>query len=228
MALNCVANYKILKETPFEEIFIQPAAGDSGVSLGAALYVWHCLLNNPRKFILNHAYWGKDYSNKEIKTFLDKEGLHYKEFNTEDSLIDYVVDALINQKIGGWFQGRFEWGPRALGNRSILADPRNPKMKDIVNLKIKFREVFRPSALSVLYEYTDLIFNVEDIKNHYPFRFMLYTIPIKHNLIPATSHIDNTPRIQIVYEDTSNLYYKLINNFYKETGIPALLNTSSI
>lgn len=226
VALNCVANYKILKATPFEEIFIQPAAGDSGCALGAALYAWYCLLNKPRKFVLSHAYWGKSYSYDEVKDFLKREGVSYKEFNDEDELIAYVIDALIKQKIVGWFRGRFEWGPRALGNRSILADPRNPKMKDIVNLKIKFREPFRPFAPSVLYEYTDLIFDIGDIKEQYLFKFMLYTIPVKNDLIPAATHVDNTSRIQIVYKDTNPLYYKLIENFYKRTGIPALLNTS--
>jgi carbamoyltransferase len=226
VALNCVANYKILRETSFEEIFIQPSAGDSGAALGAALYVWHCLLNKPRKFILNHAYWGKDYSCKEIKNFLDREGIKYKEYNNEDSLADYVVDALTNQKIIGWFQDRFEWGPRALGNRSILADPSNPMMKDIINLKIKFREPFRPFAPSILYEYTDSIFEIEEIKNQYPFRFMLYTVPIKNNFIPAATHIDNTSRIHIIHRDTNFLYYRVVEKFYKKTGVPAVLNTS--
>lgn len=225
VALNCVANYKILKETPFEEIFIQPAAGDSGCSLGAALYVWHCLLNKQRKFILNHAYWGKSYPHNEVKDFLDREGISYKEFNEKD-LIDYIADALIAQKIVGWSQGRFEWGPRALGNRSILADPRNPKMRDIVNLKIKFREPFRPFAPSVLCDFSDLLFDIEAIKNQYPFKFMLYTIPIKNSFVPAVTHIDKTSRIQLIDGDTNILYHRLIKKFYEKTGIPAVLNTS--
>jgi len=226
VALNCVANYKVLKETPFDEIFIQPAAGDSGAALGAALYIWHCLLNKKRGFIMKHVYWGKSYSHKKIKEFLNKEGIVYKEHNNEDNLIECICNALINQKIVGWFQNRFEWGPRALGHRSILADPRSPKMKDIVNLKIKFREPFRPFAPSVLYEFTDLIFDIEHIKEQFPFKFMLYTIPVRNNLMPAATHIDRTSRIQIINKDTNLLYYKLVETFYKKTGIPAILNTS--
>jgi len=226
VALNCVANYKILKETPFENIFIQPGAGDGGGALGAALYVWHCLLNKPRSFVLNHSFWGKEYSADEIGGFLDKKGVKYRRLNSDDELADYVVDALIAQRIVGWFQGRFEWGPRALGNRSILADPRDSKMKDMINSKIKFREPFRPFAPSVLYEYTDSIFDAEDIKNQYPFRFMQYSLPVKNNLIPAAVHVDETSRPQFVYKDTNPLYYKLIGKFYEKTGIPALLNTS--
>ena len=226
VALNCVANYKILKETPFEDIFIQPSAGDGGGALGAALYVWYCLLNKPRSFVLNHSFWGKEYSADEIGGFLDKKGVKYRRFNSDDELTGYVVDALIAQRIVGWFQGRFEWGPRALGNRSILADPRDSKMKDMINSKIKFREPFRPFAPSVLYEYAGSIFDAEDIKNQYPFRFMQYSLPVKNNLIPAAVHVDETSRPQFVYKDTNPLYYKLIGKFYEKTGIPALLNTS--
>ena len=226
VALNCVANYKILKETPFEDIFIQPSAGDGGGALGAALYVWHCMLGRPRRFILNHAYWGKDYSLSDIQSFLDRKSVHYIKFNNERKLLNYVKEALVKQKIVGWFQGRFEWGPRALGNRSILADPRDSKMKDMINSKIKFREPFRPFAPSVLYEYAGSIFDAEDIKNQYPFRFMQYSLPVKNNLIPAAVHIDETSRPQFVYKDANPLYYKLIGKFYEKTGIPALLNTS--
>ena len=226
VALNCVANYKVLRETPFEEIFVQPSAGDGGGALGAALYVWHCLLNKSRSFVLNHTYWGKEYSDDEIGGFLDKEGIKYKKFDSDDELTNYAADALIDQKIIGWFEGRFEWGPRALGNRSILADPRNPGMKNVINSKIKFREPFRPFAPSVLYDHTDLLFDIEAIKSQYLFKFMLYTIPIKNNLIPAAIHVDGTSRIQIVYKGTNPLYYKLIEKFYKQTGVPAILNTS--
>lgn len=227
VALNCLANYKILQQTSFDEIFIQPAAGDSGAALGAALYVWHCLLNKKREFILSHNYWGKEYSDNEIKTFLKKEAINFARFNDEEKLIDYVTDAIVNQKVVAWFQGRFEWGPRALGNRSILADPRNPKMKDIVNLKIKFREPFRPFAPSVLKEYAQDYFEIQNTDIHYPLKFMLYTIPVKKkNLIPAVTHVDNTSRIQVLYKQDNCLYYSLIKNFYDKTGIPLLLNTS--
>ncbi len=227
VALNCVANYKILKQTPFEEIFIQPAAGDNGSALGAALYVWHCLLNKPRKFILKHSYWGKSYSSLQIKMFLDKNGIDYREFKNNSNLIEYVTEGLTNQKIVGWFHGRSEWGARALGNRSILADPRNPGMKDIINLKIKFREPFRPFAPSVLKEYAQDFFNIEGIIEHSPFKYMLYTVPVKRKEeIPAVTHVNGTSRIQIVSKDDNLLYYNLIKCFYKKTNIPVIVNTS--
>ncbi len=226
VGLNCVANFKILKNTPFKEIYIQPAAGDSGAALGAAFYVWHCLLNKKRRFILNHAYWGKDYSFSYIKNFLDKRGVSYKILKDEEELIKFTTQKLLEKKIIGWFQGKFEWGPRALGNRSILADPKIPFMKDKINLKIKFRENFRPFAASVLYEFTDLVFDIGEVKTQYPFKFMLYTVPVKKNLIPAAVHINKTCRPQILEKETNFLYYKLIENFYRETGVPALLNTS--
>ena len=227
VALNCVANYKILKQTSFEEIFIQPAAGDSGGALGAALYVWHCLLNKPRKFTLGHTYWGKSYSSGQVKDFLNKEKILYREFETNNALIDYVVNALISQKITGWFQGRSEWGPRSLGNRSILADARNPDMKDKVNVRIKFREQFRPFAPSVLKEHAQEFFNVEKIEGHSPFKYMLYAVPVKRKeQIPAVTHVNGTSRIQAVYKEDNPLYYSLIEAFYQRTNVPLLLNTS--
>lgn len=226
VALNCVANYRILNETPFEEIYVQPAAGDNGCALGAALYVWHCFLGKPRKFVLDHAYWGKSYANDDIKGFLRGNNIKYKEFDAESGLLDYVIEAIADQKIVGWFQGRSEWGPRALGNRSILADPRNPKMKDTINVKIKFRELFRPFAPSVLYEHLGMIFDINGINRDYPFRFMLYTLPVKHGLIPAATHVDGTSRIQVVYKDTNPLYHRLIERFNEKTHVPALVNTS--
>jgi carbamoyltransferase len=227
VALNCVANYKIFKNTPFENIFIQPAAGDSGAALGAALYLWHCFLNKKREFILNHSYWGKEYSQAEIDKFLQTEGITYKKVQDFKQLIDYVVSKIMDQKIVGWYQGRFEWGPRALGNRSILADPRNPDMKEIINNKIKFREPFRPFAPSVLKEHGYDFFELEDVEIHYPFRFMLYTVPGKNrDKIPAVIHVDGSSRIQIVDRNTNPLYYELIKEFYHRTGIPLVLNTS--
>lgn len=227
VALNCVANYKILNNTPFENIFIQSAAGDSGAALGAALYLWHCFLNKKREFILNHSYWGKEYSEAEIDKFLQTRGITYRKVRDLKELIDYVVSKIIDQKIIGWYQGRFEWGPRALGNRSILADPRNPDMKEIINSKIKYREPFRPFAPSVLKEYVYDFFQVEDVDIHYPFRFMLYTVPAKNrDKIPAVIHVDGSSRIQVVDRDTNFMYYKLIEEFYHRTGIPLVLNTS--
>jgi carbamoyltransferase len=227
VALNCLANSRILKEAPFEEIFIQPAAGDSGAAMGAALYAYHCLLNKPRKFILQHAYWGKEYPEEQIKDFLESNNISYQYFNDEDRVIDSAVGALVSGKVIGWFQGRFEWGPRALGNRSILADPRNEKMKDIVNIKIKFREPFRPFAPTVLYDKAEDFFELGRFKEHYPLRFMLYTVPVKRkDLIPAVAHVDGSSRIQIIDERVNPLYHRLIERFYQKTGVPVLLNTS--
>ncbi len=227
VALNCVANYKVFKNTPFKRIFIQPAAGDNGGALGAALYVWHCLLNKPRKFIMRHVFWGKSYSYDEIKGFLNSRDISYKEFADDRGLVDYVSEALVAQKIVGWFQGRFEWGPRALGNRSILADPRRIEMKDKVNIKIKFREPFRPFAPSVLQEYAQEFFDVENPEKYYPSKFMLYTVPVKDKeQISAVTHIDGTSRIQSVDKQDNSLYYKLIDSFRQKTGVPLLLNTS--
>ncbi|MDD5614055.1 MAG: carbamoyltransferase [Candidatus Omnitrophica bacterium] len=226
VALNCVANYKILKEAPFENIYIQPSAGDSGAALGAALYLWHCPLNNEKKYTLGDAYWGKEYSNREITDFLTENNISYKNFDT-DTLLDYTAENIKNKKVIGWFQGRFEWGPRALGNRSILADPRDPQMKDTLNLKIKFREPFRPFAPSVLAEYAEEFFSIDDINSKLPFKFMLYTVKVKKpDLIPAATHIDKTARVQIVDREDNVLYYNLIESFRKKTGIPLLVNTS--
>jgi carbamoyltransferase len=227
VALNCLVNSRILEETPFEEIFIQPSAGDGGAAMGAALYVYHCLLGKKRKFILKHAYWGKEYSGSEIRNFLEENKINYNYIQNEDELLDLAVDTLISQKVVGWFQGRFEWGPRALGNRSILADPRQEKMKDNVNIKIKFREPFRPFAPSVLFEKVEEFFELRNSAYQYPLRFMLYTLPVKRkDLIPAVTHIDGSSRVQIVDRQTNPLFYRLIEKFYLRTGVPALLNTS--
>jgi len=227
VALNCVANYKILRETPFDEIYIQPASGDAGGALGAALYVWHRLLNKKREFILSDTYWGKSYSNEQIEEFLKGNDINYKHFPNESKLIDYITDAIVNQKVVGWFQGRFEWGPRALGNRSILADPRNPEMKNILNSKIKFREPFRPFAPSVLAEHVDEFFDIGSIKQQYPLKFMLYTVPVKREeLIPAVIHVNRMSRIHIVEKKDNSLFYTLIEKFYQKTSIPLLINTS--
>ena len=227
VALNCVANSKILQETPFEEIFIQPAAGDAGAAMGDALYVWHCLLQKQRRFVLKHAYWGKDYSEAEIKSYLIKNNIRFEHIAEEYKLLDSVSAMITEGKVVGWFQGRFEWGPRALGNRSILADPRNKKMKDIVNIKIKFREPFRPFAPSVLKEKCQDLFEFDKSANQHPLKFMLYAVPVKkRELTPAITHVDGSSRVQIVDKETNPLFYRLIEKFYEITGIPLLLNTS--
>ena len=225
VALNSVANYKILQETPFDEIYIQPAAGDAGGAIGAALYVYHILLGKPRTTVMDNAYLGKDYR-KDIPVFLKETGLKYAQLDDEE-LMDRVVDALTEGKVIGWYQGRFEWGPRALGNRSILADPRQEKMKDVVNIKIKFREPFRPFAPSVLVERAEEFFDIPQASKHYPARFMLYVVPVKKgDKIPATTHTDGTGRLQTVYRDQNPRYYRLIEKFGEATGVPVILNTS--
>lgn len=229
VGLNSVANTRILNETPFEELYIQPAAGDGGGSLGAALWAWHTLLGNPRKFVMKHGYWGRANTTEDITTFLRGNNIPHTECRTEDQLLDTVVQHLLDGKVVGWAQGRFEWGPRALGNRSILADPRNPEMKDIVNSKIKFREPYRPFAPSILAEATEKYFELPNAIKHYPARFMLYVVPVRpehHSTLPAITHVDGTGRLQTVFREESPLYYGLIERFGKATGVPVVLNTS--
>ncbi|MBI1748023.1 MAG: carbamoyltransferase [Acidobacteria bacterium] len=228
VALNSVANGRILRETPFEELYIQPAAGDGGGAVGAAFYAYHSILGNKRSFVMQHAYWGKEYSEDEIKSFLNQNNIKYR-YLDEDRLIDTVVDRLTSGKVIGWYQGRFEWGPRALGNRSILADPRREDMKDIVNTKIKFREPYRPFAPSILAEHSEEYFDLPDATRHYPARFMLYVTPVKaekQKVIPAITHVDGTGRLQTVFQDLNPRYYRLIEKFGQATGVPVLLNTS--
>jgi carbamoyltransferase len=227
-ALNSKANGRILNETPFEDIFIQPAAGDSGGALGAALYVYHVLLGRPRTFILNHAYYGKAYSDSDIKSYLDGQRISYDYYADDDRLLERVVDELLDQNVIGWFQGRFEWGPRALGNRSILADPRSEMMKDKVNIKIKFRESFRPFAPVVLKEYVDDFFAGRNIGRQYPSRFMLFVLPLRESRmdqIKAVNHF-GTARLQAISRECNPRYYGIAEKFGQATGVPVLLNTS--
>jgi carbamoyltransferase len=229
VALNSVANGRILRETPFEEIYVQPSAGDGGGAMGAALWAYHTVLGKPRKFVLEHAYWGDDYSRGNVEAFLRTNNIRYRSIEDDDQLFDQVVDQLEAGKVVGWFQGRFEWGPRALGNRSILADPRRADMKDIVNTKIKFREPFRPFAPSVLEEKAGNFFSLTDPARHYPARFMLYVVDVKDNqrdVIPAITHVDGTGRLQTVNRATNPRYYQLIERFGEATGVPLVLNTS--
>jgi len=229
VGLNSVANHRILRETAFEELFVQPSAGDGGGALGAALWADNMLLGNPRRFRMDHAYWGKSYEPSEIREFLDQNRIPYQYVENDDRLMDQVVDHLQGGKVIGWFQGRFEWGPRALGNRSILADPRNPQMKDIVNTKIKFREPYRPFAPSVLAECAEKYFDLPNAVHHYPARYMLYVVPVrtcKQSQLPAITHVDGTGRLQTVFRDANPRYYQLIERFAQATGMPALLNTS--
>lgn len=229
VALNSVANGKLLRETPFDEIYIQPAAGDSGGALGAALYAYHSLLGHPRSFVMEHAYWGEEFDESAIRDFLNNNQIPYESYGDGDKLTGRVADLLALGKVAGWFQGRFEWGPRALGNRSILADPRRAEMKDTVNVKIKFREPFRPFAPSVIEARAEKFFEVSNPQDHYPNRFMLYVVPVKNEFkeaLPAITHVDGTARIQTVRNDTAPLYHRLIESFSEATGIPVLMNTS--
>lgn len=229
VALNSVANGRILRETPFEELYIQPAAGDGGGALGAALWAYNTLLGKRRRFRMEHAYWGRSYSTGEISDFLRQNEIAHRSFDDDDHLLDLVVDRLQQGKVIGWFQGRFEWGPRALGNRSILADPRNPAMKDIVNAKIKFREPYRPFAPSVLAECTETYFDLPNAVSHHPARYMLYVVPVKpsqQSTLPAITHVDGTGRLQTVFREWNPRYYQLIERFGRATGVPVILNTS--
>jgi len=229
VGLNGVANWRLLREAPFDEIYIHPAAGDSGGAIGAALYAWHMLLGKPRSFVMEHALWGEEYGNKEIEDFIQSQGIKGEKVDDEDLLIEKVVGLLKEGKVVGWFQGRFEWGPRALGNRSILADPRREDMKDLVNTKIKFREPFRPFAPSVILEKAGEYFDIENPHRHFPARFMLYVVPVreeKKKVIPAVTHVDGTARLQVVKRDHNPLYHRLISKFGQATGVPVLLNTS--
>ncbi|MBM3296542.1 MAG: carbamoyltransferase [Candidatus Aminicenantes bacterium] len=228
VALNSVANGRILRETPFEELFIQPAAGDGGGALGAALHAWCGLLGRPRGFVLEHAYWGREYGREEVGEFLDRNGVAYERIPDEARLTERVAADLERGKVVGWFQGRFEWGPRALGNRSILADPRSEEMKDLVNVKIKFREPFRPFAPVVLEEAVGDYFEGEGVAHQYPARYMLLVLPFKDGrgeTVSAVNHM-GTGRLQTVRREWNPRYHDLVRAFGEATGVPVLLNTS--
>ena len=247
VALNCVANGRILKEKIFDNIWVQPAAGDAGGSLGAALALWHIDQNNPRKVDLKDnmqgSYLGPEYSQKEIEEQLDKAGAKYEIFKNEE-LLDKTATDLTNEEAIGWFQGRMEFGPRALGGRSILGDPRSEKMQKNLNLKVKYRESFRPFAPSILNEdlsewfdinvdspYMLMVANInkdktikmtEDQKN----LFGIDKLNVKRSEIPAVTHVDYSARIQTVHKETNEKYFRLIEKFKDKTNCPILINTS--
>jgi carbamoyltransferase len=228
VALNSVANGRIVRESAFKSVFIQPAAGDSGGALGAALYAHHVLLGKPRRFVMDHAYWGADYTAAETASFLREMGLPYREID-DDRLLDELVDDLTSGRVIGWHQGRFEWGPRALGNRSILADPRRNEMKEIVNEKIKFREPFRPFAPAVLESCANDFYTTPELDKSLIARYMLMVSSVaedKQSIVPATTHVGGTGRLQTVRRDWNHRYYDLIQRFGQATGVPVLLNTS--
>jgi carbamoyltransferase len=204
-------------------VYVQPAAHDAGTSIGAALYVQHQILKQPRSFVMEHVYYGPEFSEGEIKKALDEAGTVYHRLD-EDALVARTAEEIAAGKILGWYQGRSEFGPRALGNRSILADPRRKDMKDILNARIKYREPFRPFCPSILAERVGDWFETDYPS---PFMVMAYRIkPSQRALIPAVTHGDGTGRLQSVSKDVSPLYWKLISAFERISGVPVLLNTS--
>jgi carbamoyltransferase len=222
VALNCVANGRILREGPFQDLWIQPAAGDAGSALGAALFVEHQVLGKPRKFRMDHAYWGPSYSDDEVRAYLDERGAPYRAL-PRDEMIREVARLLDEeQAVVGWFSGRLEWGPRSLGSRSIIADARNPENWKRVNLKIKYRESFRPFAPAVLAEKTSEWF---DIDRESP--YMLLVCQVREGKsIPAVTHVDGSARIQTVRREQHAEFYDLMREFDRRTGCPVLINTS--
>jgi carbamoyltransferase len=223
VALNGVMNWKIKSEGPFKNMFVQPAAGDGGLSVGVAMYINSAILESKKDIVFNHAYWGPDYNDVEICKDVEAARVDHLRLKSPSRA---AARLLRDGFIIGWFQGKSEFGPRALGNRSILADPRKAENKDIVNARIKFREEFRPFAPSILEEkINDYFVDCED----QPASYMLFVAPLrkdKEGIIPAVTHIDGTCRVQSVSRETNPLYYDLINSFYELTGVPVVLNTS--
>ena len=229
-AMNSVANGKIRSNTPFKQVYIQPAAGDNGTALGAALEAWHGSGERATAPRMEHAYLGTEYDSAAIADVIRKSGVEeqgrctWQTLDDEASLCRETAARLAGGNVVGWFQGRMEWGARALGNRSILADPRRRDMRDIINQKIKFRERFRPFAPSVLAEAIDEYF-VDAV--HDPFMIQVYPVrPEKRDVIPAVTHVDGSGRLQSVSERTNPRYWALIRAFRAQTGVPVLLNTS--
>jgi carbamoyltransferase len=231
VAFNCVVNGKIRGATGFDQVYIQPAAGDAGLAIGAAMHQWHASGQRDRAFVMEHANWGPEADANEIDELLrargaeiEGQGSEIVRFGSERELLERTARAIADGQVVGWFQGRMEWGPRALGNRSILADPRRTEMRDILNVKIKRREQFRPFAPSILEEAAGEYFT-----QSYPSPFMLmaYDVrPEKRAVIPATTHVDGTGRLQTVNARQNRLYYELIREFGRQTGVPVVLNTS--
>ena len=239
VALNCVANGRVIRESKFKNLFVQPAAGDAGGAVGVAGFIYHTLLKNPRNGNWTTPYLGPAFSDEEIEAYLTggdasfpvcEDAERYRNDNTisfrklgREELIRETAKRIEEQNVIGWFQGRMEYGPRALGNRSILADARNPKNKDVVNLKIKFRESFRPFAPTVLEEYIGEYFEIDR-----PSPYMLLVAQVQNDkrVIPSVTHVDGSARIQSVSRDENPLYYDLIDEFRKQTGCPVIINTS--
>lgn len=228
-AMNSVANGKIRENTPFQDVYIQPAASDNGTALGAAYHVWNQVLGNERSFVMEHGYWGTQYPSADITPVVaarDDEEWEFAadRYDSEEALCRATAQLLADGKVVGWFQGRMEWGSRALGNRSILADPRRADMRALINTKIKFREKFRPFAPSILEEALDDYF-----VGGSPDPFMQQVYPVredKRDVLPAITHVDGSGRLQTVSARANPRYYRLISEFARLTGVPVLLNTS--
>jgi len=230
-AMNSVANGKIYRETPFKNCYIQSAAGDAGGAIGAAYFVWHQEANKARSFYMDHSYWGPSYSSNDIKALLESSsdaleqaGCRFELIEDEAELCGFTAEALAGGNVVGWFQGRMEWGPRALGNRSILGDPRRADMKDILNRKIKRRESFRPFAPSIVREAVPQWFETDD---DVPFMMQVFQIrEERRDAIPAVTHVDGSGRLQTVSKATNPRYHRLIMEFANRTDVPMVLNTS--
>jgi carbamoyltransferase len=255
VALNCVANGRLLREGPYEDIWIQPAAGDAGGALGAALFAWHQLLNRPRdnkgRDVQQGSLLGPAFSNQQIQEFLDRHGIQYTRIDNEDDLAERVATLLVDGKVIGWFHGRMEFGPRALGARSILGDPRSPSMQATMNLKVKFRESFRPFAPVVLQEHARDWFDMRD-EQESPYMLLVAPVLEQHRVaissedlekmsrdpdlrqrvnvvrssVPAITHVDYSARVQTVDRERHPRFYRVMQRFYKMTGCPVLVNTS--
>ncbi|HET7293692.1 MAG TPA: carbamoyltransferase [Vicinamibacteria bacterium] len=222
VALNCVANGRVIRETPFKNLFVQPAAGDAGGAVGVAHWIYNTLRKNPRGPAWNDAYLGPAYADPEIKEYLDGQGAKYRAVSDAE-LTQRTAKLLSEGNVIGWYQGRMEFGPRALGGRSILADPRDPKMRDTLNMKIKFREGFRPFAPSVL---ADKASDWFEIDCESPYMLLVAQVREGRRTIPSVTHVDNSARLQTVTREQSPLYYGVIEEFERITGVPVIINTS--
>ncbi|MHC4698904.1 MAG: carbamoyltransferase family protein [Planctomycetota bacterium] len=226
VGLNCVANWRILRESGFKEVFIQPAAGDSGGALGTAFHIYNSVLGNRRRFRMEHAFWGPSYSDEQIRAVLDEAQAEYERVDDEEKLLERTARMIADGKVVGWFQGRLEFGPRALGARSLLADPRHNEMKDVINAKVKFREAFRPFAPAVLKEHAHEYFEMPAGMDA-PYMLLVPKVrESKRTVIPAVTHEDGTGRVQTVTEEHHGRYYRLIERFGRLTGVPVVINTS--
>jgi carbamoyltransferase len=222
VALNCVANGRVIRETPFKNLFVQPAAGDAGGAVGVAHYLYNTIEKKPRGPAWRHAYLGPAYSDAEIAQYLEGAGAKYRTLGDRE-LVERTANLLTEGNVVGWFQGRMEFGPRALGGRSILADPRDPRMRDILNMKIKFREGFRPFAPSVLADKASEWFEIDCDS---PYMLLVAQVREGKRVIPSVTHVDNSARLQTVSRAESPLYYDLIAEFCRLTGVPVIINTS--